>query len=93
VQFQVKRQRQADLARIGGPEKPVVGRWSLVFGQTNNEVADDSHMIVVSLRPLILANDQGPTTKTYLLYNSTINCSFTGRLMSSRLGKARTLPL
>ena len=30
---------------------------------------------------------------TYLLYNSTINCSFTGRLMSSRLGRDKTLPL
>lgn len=29
----------------------------------------------------------------YLLYNSTISCSFTGRLMSSLFGNDSTLPL
>src|SRR5581483_5902793 len=32
-------------------------------------------------------------TRNYLLYSSTINCSFTGRLMSSRLGSESTRPL
>jgi hypothetical protein len=37
LQFQVKRQRQADLARMNGPVKPVVGLWSLALGQTKNK--------------------------------------------------------
>ena len=33
------------------------------------------------------------STDGYLLYNSTISCSFTGNWMSSRLGRAVTRPL
>ena len=33
------------------------------------------------------------TEKSYLLYSSTINCSFTGSWISSRLGKVSIRPL
>lgn len=36
--------------------------------------------------------DVPPGKLVYLLYSSTISCSFTGRLTSSRFGNASTLP-
>jgi hypothetical protein len=41
----------------------------------------------------VLAKSEQRTTFLYLLYNSTISCSFTGNWMSSRFGSASTRPL
>ena len=83
------------------PERPSSGQdqerliWHESWTKKSLVVVRCSFVAIRKLfadRP-ILAKSERRIAIDYLLYNSTINCSFTGNWISSRLGSAITRPL